>query len=261
MSLTGKTKAGSYKDLLQMNNSNSGVDATTRYIVDGEGTQSALAISDDQLIVQPNDADGTSIFRVSSKSGSTLLAVDSTNSLVKAGAGAHIVNTQIKKFALSKAEFASDTSNQWQAIPSTYGDLSFDVELGTGSDPQTSFTIGTSASGTIQHAWYLPLNITIASAHAWFGASAATGDVVDFKIMQYDVDTSNGSTGGDWSNGVVVCSSPSTIDGQGYEQAYYKSLTIDTANIDAGKILVACFRQDGTSSDHTVDIQLVYSLR
>ena len=47
MSLTGKTKAGSYKDILQMNNSNSGVDGATRNVVDGEGTASAIYISDD----------------------------------------------------------------------------------------------------------------------------------------------------------------------------------------------------------------------
>ena len=51
MSLTGKTKASSYKDLLQMNNSNSGVDTTTRNVVDGEGTASAISISDDEFIV------------------------------------------------------------------------------------------------------------------------------------------------------------------------------------------------------------------
>ena len=49
MSLTGKTKASTYKDLLQMNNSNSGIDTTTRNIVDGEGTASAISISDDQV--------------------------------------------------------------------------------------------------------------------------------------------------------------------------------------------------------------------
>ena len=56
----------------------------------------------------------------------------------------HIVNTQIKKFAISKAELASDTADQWQAIPSTYGDLSFDVELGTGTNPATGDTFSTS---------------------------------------------------------------------------------------------------------------------
>ena len=44
-SLTNKTIASTYKDLLQVSNSNSGVDGTLRNIEDGEGTSSALQIS------------------------------------------------------------------------------------------------------------------------------------------------------------------------------------------------------------------------
>ena len=43
--LTGKTDDSTYKDLLQVSNNNSGIDATLRPIEDGEGTQSALLIS------------------------------------------------------------------------------------------------------------------------------------------------------------------------------------------------------------------------
>jgi len=47
--LTGKTIANTYKDLLQVSNSNSGVDATLRNVQDGEGTNSALQISSDTV--------------------------------------------------------------------------------------------------------------------------------------------------------------------------------------------------------------------
>jgi hypothetical protein len=43
--LTGKTVAASYKDLLQISNNNVGVDASVRYIEDGEGTPSVLGLS------------------------------------------------------------------------------------------------------------------------------------------------------------------------------------------------------------------------
>ena len=43
--LTGKTVASSYKDLLQISNNNIGVDTSVRYIEDGEGTPSVLGIS------------------------------------------------------------------------------------------------------------------------------------------------------------------------------------------------------------------------
>ena len=43
--LTGSTIASTYKDLLQVSNSNSGVDATARAVSDGEGTASLLYLS------------------------------------------------------------------------------------------------------------------------------------------------------------------------------------------------------------------------
>ena len=109
MSLTGKTKASTYKDLLQMNNSNSGVDTTTRNVVDGEGTASALNVSDDVLTVTPQTDDTTAVFKVTDKDSNALLNVDSSNDLVKAGIGQHIVNTNIKEFAMDSVEAVSYT--------------------------------------------------------------------------------------------------------------------------------------------------------
>ena len=47
--LTGKLISNSYKDLLQVSNSNSGVDSTVRFVSDGEGTNSALKISNSEV--------------------------------------------------------------------------------------------------------------------------------------------------------------------------------------------------------------------
>jgi hypothetical protein len=43
--LTGKTIANTYKDLIQVSNNNSGVDETMRTVSDGEGTNTALMLS------------------------------------------------------------------------------------------------------------------------------------------------------------------------------------------------------------------------
>jgi hypothetical protein len=52
--LTGKTISQTYKDLLQVSNSNSGVDATLRDVEDGEGTASALQVSTTAVNVNGN---------------------------------------------------------------------------------------------------------------------------------------------------------------------------------------------------------------
>ena len=111
MSLTGKTKASSYKDILQMNNSNSGIDTSTRRVVDGEGTESCILISDDKFYIQPQNDDSTGLLLVRDKDGNALFNVDSSNDVVKAGAGLHIVNTNIKEFALDFSDASPDLAD------------------------------------------------------------------------------------------------------------------------------------------------------
>ena len=262
MSLTGKTKASTYKDILQMNNSNSGVDATTRNVVDGEGTASALNVSDDVLTVTPQTDDTTAVFKVTDNDSNALLTVDSTNDLVKAGIGQHIVNTNIKEFAMDNVEANPVAADTWYGLTSTFNhNDSNELAMGTGSTPATTLTIANTAYLAVKHYWYVPFNISIDSCNVWFGADAAGGDVVKFSVMSYTVDSANGSTGGDLSSGVENCVSPSTITGAGREQAYYQALTVSTADVDAGKVIMACVSQDGTNSDLTVNMQLVYHLR
>ena len=262
MSFTGKTKASTYKDILQMNNSNSGVDTTTRNVVDGEGTASAISLSDDVVLVTPKSDDTTAVFKATDKDSNSLLTVDSSNDLVKAGIGQHIVNTNIKEFAMDALEENPVAADTWYGLVSTFNQSTAnELAMGTGSTPATTLTIANTASIAIRHYWYVPANITIDSCNVWFGADAASGDVVKFSVMSYTVDSGNGSTSGDLSHGVENCASPSTISGAGREQAYYQALTVSTADVDAGKVIMACVAQDGTNADLSVNMQLVYHLR
>jgi hypothetical protein len=59
--LTGNSIASTYKDLLQVSNSNAGVDATLRTVDDGEGTASALSISSAAIQVDNIKLDGNTI--------------------------------------------------------------------------------------------------------------------------------------------------------------------------------------------------------
>ena len=227
MSLTGKTKASSYKDILQMNNSNSGVDATTRNVVDGEGTASALSISSDRILIKPDSADSTSTFNIADKDANNLLAVDSTNDLVKAGIGQHIVNTNIKEFGLDFTSASPDTADTWHALTSSSNHTdNNELEMGTGSTPATTLTIVNTAYIVVKHYWYVPSNITIDSCNVWFGADAASGDVVKFSVMSYTVDSANGSTGGDLSSKGTTSASLSS----NYEEVFSLSQVLDNDN-------------------------------
>ena len=263
MSFTGKTKASTYKDILQMNNSNSGVDGGLRSIVDGDGTESAIKLSTQRAVIQ-GGSDTATKFAVQDADSNNILLVDTTNDLVKAGTTQTTVNTQIQQFTLNSNGGYPTTTN-WTAIQPIGNSRYFsEFDGGTGSTPSTTVTVDGStnlASELVQIIWYVPFNISIDSCNVWFGADANSGDVVQFSVMSYTIDSSNGSTGGDLSSGVENCVSPSTITGAGDEQAYYQALTVSTADVDAGKVLVAWVKQDGTNSDLMVNMQLIYHIR
>tara|TARA_R100000700_G_C3175335_1_gene150158 strand:- start:589 stop:1371 length:783 start_codon:yes stop_codon:yes gene_type:complete len=260
MSFTGKTKASTYKDILQMNNSNSGVDTTTRNVVDGEGTASSISISDDVLTVKPQNDDTTALFNVQDSDSNNLLVVDSTNDLIKAGLTQTAVNTQIQHFGFSSNALLPTNTN-WQGVPSFAQETQSRLEMGSGSTPDSSLTISLNGDDLVGHIFYVPVNLTIDSCSVWVGADASSGDTLQFSVMSYDIDTSNSATGGDLSNGAEHCVSPSTITSAGYEQSYFQQLTVSTANVDAGKVIMAFIKSDGTNSDYSVNMNLVYHIR
>ena len=63
MSLTGKSPSETYKDLVYVSNSNAGVDATNRSLKSGDGTSSALGLSNKNVVVS-SSTDNTSAFLV-----------------------------------------------------------------------------------------------------------------------------------------------------------------------------------------------------
>ena len=98
-SFTGNSIKDVYKDILHTNNSNTGIANTLKQITCGDGDATAFHLSARNVKVQPN-ADTTTNTVIYDADGNALLTVDSTNDLVKAGLGQHIVNTQIKEFGL-----------------------------------------------------------------------------------------------------------------------------------------------------------------
>ena len=264
MSLTGKTKAGSYKDILQVDNSNSGITTAIKNIKDGEGTASCAWLSDDSLLLRPVNDDSTPL-QVRDKDGNPLFTVNAADDSVKAGIGQHTVNTHIQNFSLSWGNSLPSTADTWTAIYAnahpTLAEIA--VTAGTGSDPATTLTVDGStilASSVVNVYWHVPFNITLDSCTVIYGADANDGDSVKFSLMSYTIDKANGSTSGDLSAGVELCAS-GAISGSGDEQVYYDTLIVANDDVDAGKCIVAFINSDGTDSDYSVNMQLVYHLR
>ena len=259
MSLSGKTLKNSYIDLLQMDNSNSGVDTTTRRVKDGEGTLSSLSISDDSTVIRPNNDDTTAAFGVTTKGGVQVLLVDTTNQLVVASG--NNVNTQYATFGLSSAGSGAFLANTHYSIPFSNQVVQADeMAFGTGTDPATTFTTaeGTStrASELVPMMWYVPDNMSIDAVTSLEGADTATGDTTRMHLFSYTFTSASTSA---LTSGTLLAHNSDVINA-GSEQAYLRTWTVDSAAVTAGKVILAFFKSDSVSSDYSLQVTVKYHL-
>ena len=84
-SLSGKSPANTYKSLLKVADETNGVSTTASQIEDGEGTATCLSVSDDGLVVQPQNDNGVSTFAVRATGGDYVCKADTSNSVLKVG--------------------------------------------------------------------------------------------------------------------------------------------------------------------------------
>ena len=269
-----------FKRILQFGHSgNNGTPTGTTSIQAGDGVATSISLSDDVLQVQPQNDDGNS-FLVKNSGGNNILAVDTTNSKVLAGASQVAVNTQYAYFGVSysdvtgSAAFAADTH---YAIPfnyANYGSTAANLAMGSSTsssfndtNPASSLTISSTAMDIVNAYWYVMDDITIDAVKGLHGADTATGEVTAAHLMAYTVDIANGSTSGDLSSGVVVAGHEAngtvtnTVTNAGYQQIYYQSLTIQNADVDAGKVIMFTFAADTVNSDYSINATVKYHIR
>ena len=266
---TGKTFSSFYKNLLGLDqSSNVGVDSAAVSVQDGAGQNTALRLSDDKLVVGPQNDNTTTTFNVTNVGGSSILAVDTTNSKVLIGASQVAANTQYAHFGVDSASSSSFAADTHYAIPFVQGD-SGGILPAMGSstsssfndtNPATSLTLTTGVTFYINCYWYVMDNITIDAVKWFHAADTATGDDNAAHLMAYTVDIANGSTGGNLSAGTVVADG-ATITNAGQEQIYYQAMTIQSADVDAGKVILFNFASDTVNSDYSINATVKYHIR
>tara|TARA_Y100001963_G_C6684302_1_gene401422 strand:+ start:391 stop:984 length:594 start_codon:yes stop_codon:yes gene_type:complete len=154
---------------------------------------------------------------------------------------------------------AGALANHHYAVPFITNSQQGIVSMGTDTNPSTSFTIATAADDLTICYWYIMDNITIDKIIWFSGGDNSSGDTTRAHLMSYDIDTDNGSTSGDLSNGVVLADG-ADITNAGYEQIYYQEMTIQSANVSAGKVVIFTFRGDGVLSDYAINATVKYHL-
>ena len=143
-SLAGKSPANTYKCLLKVADETNGVSGTSSQIEDGEGTSTCISVGDDNFKVKPQSDNTTTTFEVENASGSNLLTVDSSNSVVKVGTSQVSATTQLLTFAAYRLVPSASGTHMVVGL----GALEYATEmaertLGTGTDPSTSLNSST----------------------------------------------------------------------------------------------------------------------
>ena len=262
--LSGKTISQSYKSLLRVKDDTYGVRQSLNVITDGEGTEAAMSISDDSVRVQPRNDDNSAVFAARTQGGTDILKVDSTIPAVRAGVNQNFVNTKYAYFGVNSIDSADFTDDTHMGVPfngNGYGDLDNIPAFGTGTDPATTFTTaegnGVRASDITPCLWHVQDDITIDSLTLYIGADTATGDTARFHLMSYTF--SSGSTSALTSGAVLASSLDNTNAGS--EQVYKMTISPTIADVDAGKVILACFRSDSINSDYSINLTVKYHLR
>ena len=263
-SFTTKTFASFYKNLFGINQtSNTGVDSTTRAVQDGAGNNTSISLSDDVLSVQPVNDDTTGTFLVKKQGGDTILAVNTTDSKVLIGASQVAANTSYAYFGISSAQGLGAVAGTHYLIPfSTMSFIGTAVAFGTSINPLTSYDISDNNNGDdiTPMLWYVPDAITVDAVHLLVGGDASSGDTVNIHLLSMAIDKGAGAGKGDLSDGTVIAGG-ADIASLGYENIIYQTTSPSSADVAAGRVILATFESAGTNSNYAVSIVCKYHVQ
>jgi len=253
-SLAGKSPANTYKSLLKVADETNGVSGTASQIEDGEGTSTCISVGDDNFKVKPQSDNTTTTFEVENASGSNLLTVDSSNSVVKVGTSQVSATTQLLQF------------DAYRLVPSSSGTHMFvpqgttefaghypEVSNGTGTDPETSLDGGSETDNLTTFLFPVMFNITIDAVKVLISTDTTNDTVCNVHLMSYDMVADGTTNDGNLSNGTVLADGQATA----VDRAVIKTIdcTIQSSSVTSGKV-IACFVENETNTDD-INIKVV----
>ena len=258
---TGKKFSDFYKNLLGINqSSNTGVDATTRTVQDGNGSNTAVSLSDDVLLVQPQTHNTLTTLEVKKQGGDSIFAVNTSSSLVKAGASQANVLTLFKEIGLY--QFSPNAAGyHYPLIANRVGmqgasAISYDNDFGNATDPPTSVDVSglNDTEDAVAFFWYLTDDITLDLVR--FQAYADASNTLNFHLFSYDLDTT--SNHGDLSNGEVHANATVSATNSTLKTGAF---TLDKADIDQNKVVMGFCENASAATDFTVHFNIKYHIR
>lgn len=259
MALTNKSPSETYKDLLYVDNSNSGIDSTARVVKSGNGNSTSISVSDRATKVT-SSTDNTSAFSVVASGGTTKLLVDTTNSYVQAN-GIH-VNTQYKTMGLY--DFSPTAGYHYPMVANSmmFSDGGDDIvgttEFGNGTDPATTWDCSAGTPKVVNAClWFVDDNIDIDG-----GTIFVTSDntqVYEFHLYSYAFSTGIGTLG-DLSGGTLLATASSGVTGSAATTIRKTDLSVSSASVASGRVIVGFIEAVSGTDDITVNAQIKYHI-
>ena len=258
-SLAGKSPANTYKSLLKVADETNGVTSSYSKIEDGEGIQSSVSITNNKVRVQPTSADSTAVFDVKNESGSALLTVDSSNSVVKVGTSQVSATTQLLTFAAYRLVPSASGTHMVVGL----GALEYATEmaertLGTGTDPSTSLNSTTTTDDYTNAIFPVPYNMTIDAVKVLSSTDTDTDTTLNFHLMSYDMVADGTTSDGDLSNGVVLADGQATSVDRSVTKT--TDLTIQSSSVTNGKVIMCTVENETNTDDINLQVQVKYHI-
>ena len=260
-SLAGKSPANTYKSLLKVADETNGVTSSYSKIEDGEGTESSVSITNNKVRVQPTSADSTAVFDVKNESGSALLTVDSSNSVVKVGTSQVSATTQLLTF--SAFRLVPYGAGYHSFVP-VHGMAEFgvnqaqEVQGGSGTDPNTSIDKTNQTDELVNMLFNVPFNMTIDAVKVFVSTDQDTDCTINVHLNSFDMVADGTTNDGNLSNGTVLADGQATS----VDRNVLKSIdmTIQSSSVASGKV-IACFVENETNTDDiNIQVQVKYHI-
>ena len=245
-SLAGKSPKDTYKSLLKVTDETNGVTSSVSVIQDGNGSDTCLSVSERSLKVNPS-TDNTSTFEVENSSGSNLLTVDSSNSVVKLGSTQTAANTQLLEFHAKTLVPSSSGTHMFVGRGlSAYFGSTVELANGTGTDPATTYDGGATTDDLLQNLFIVPINLTIDAVKFMVSTITDTDCTINVHLYSFDMTNAGGTDDGNLTNGTLLANGQATA----VDRNVIKTIdcSIDSANVTANKV-IACFVENETNTD------------
>jgi len=259
-SLAGKSPANTYKSLLKVADETNGVSGTASQIEDGEGTSTCISVGDDNFKVKPQSDNTTTTFEVENASGSNLLTVDSSNSVVKVGTSQVSATTQLLMFRGYRLVPSGAGRHIFIALGGAeYGNSTIaEVDAGVGTDPATTKDAGVVTDDLLLCIFAVPYNITIDACKALISTDTSTDTVCNVHLMSYDMVNDGTTNDGNLSNGTVLADGQATA----VDNAVIKTVdcTIQSSSVTSGKIIACLVENETNTDDITISVQVKYHI-